>query len=867
MKRVRRAWNRLVGVFAGSRRETELASEIETHLQMQTEDNLRLGMPPAEARRQAVLKFGSVESIKEDYRDQRGLPRLETVGRDVRLALRAMRRNPGFTMAVISSLGLGIAATVAIFSVADAVLLRSLPYGDPSRLATVSIDSAMTAPLFETLRRQARSLEQAALFEDFQFDLSGVGEPERIAGARVSPQLFEMLGVAPRLGRAFTASEDRPGNQRVVLLGDTLWKTRFGGDPGVVGRTITLNGAAHTIVGVMPPGFAFPNGPELPSTVGPFPSARMWRPMALADSERTCGGCFNFAMLARLRPGVTAAQAQAEMDGIDGRVRPNRRIGITVRALDDAVTARVRPPILILFGAVTVALLISCLNVASLLLARGLRRQGEMALRISLGATRGRVMGQLLTEAMMLALLAGAVALPLAWAGMRAMVALAPAGIPRLNTVTLDGRLLAFTLGVSLASALLFGTVPALIAARRQPSDVLKDGVNRSTAARSVALRLLVVAEFALSLVLLVASVLLAASYLAAADTPLGFRPDHVLTLRTSLPGTERDDQKRVALVDRIVAGCATLPGVTAAAAVSTLPLTDESEGWGLVTEDHPDMNQYVMSRARAVTPGYFRTMGIRLLAGRDIAASDRGRVVGVVSAMAARRLWPGVANPVGRRLFGHTPMTIIGVVDDTRASGLDNEVRPYIYVPFWVFTPGSFAVTIRADGNLPALVSAVKAEVWRVVKDQPVTHVEPMSAVVADSIGSRWFQFVLMATFGVFATALAAIGIYGVLSYAVAQRAREIGIRLALGASRGGVVSVVMRQAAVLAGIGAAVGVLAAWRLAPLLRAVLYGVTALDTRVFVGAAIVLLAIASLAGLVPACRAARLDPASSLRSE
>ncbi len=467
----------------------------------------------------------------------------------------------------------------------------------------------------------------------------------------------------------------------------------------------------------------------------------------------------------------------------------------------------------------------------------------------------------------MLALVAGAAALPLAWLGIQALVALAPAGIPRLDTVTLDGRLLAFTLGVSLLSALVFGTAPALIAARRQPSDVLKDGVNRSAAAHSVALRLLVVGEFALSLVLLVASALLAASYLAVAETPLGFRPEQVLTFRTSLPPTKYDADKRAALVDRIVAGCATLPGVTNAAAVSTLPLTGESEGWGLVTEDNPDSNQYVMTRVRAVTPGYFRTLGIRLLSGRDIAETDRGREVAIVSALAAKRLWPGVADPVGRRLAGKPAITIVGVVDDTRASGLDNDVIPYLYVPFWLFSPSSFAVAIRTEGNLAALAPAAKAEVWRIDKDQPITHVEPMTAVVSDSIGSRWFQWVLMGVFGLFATTLAAVGIYGVLSYAVAQRARELGIRLALGASRGGVLGLVLRQAATLAGIGAAVGAGVAWLLVPLLRVVLFRVAPLDGRIFLGAIGVLLAIAALAGLVPACRAARLDPAASLRSE
>jgi putative ABC transport system permease protein len=394
---------------------------------------------------------------------------------------------------------------------------------------------------------------------------------------------------------------------------------------------------------------------------------------------------------------------------------------------------------------------------------------------------------------------------------------------------------------------------------------VLKDGATRTTASQSRVLQLVVVAEFALSLVLLVAAMLLARSYLAVADTPLGFHADHVLTLRTSLPDARYDDRQRAALVERIVAACRVLPGVTDAAAVSTLPLTGESEGWGLLAEGNPNTASFVMTRARAVTPGYFRTMGIQLLAGRDFDATDRGRIVGAVNATAARRLWPGVANPVGRRLRGKTPMTIVAVVADTRASGLDNEVRPYLYVPFWVFAPPSFALTIHTDRSLSTLVPAIKSIVWQVDKDQPITHVEAMNDVVFASIGSRRFPFILITTFGVFALVLAAIGMYAVLSYAVTQRTREIGIRLALGASRATVVATILRDGAVLAAVGAVVGVGVARLLVPALRALLYGVTAVDPPVFAGAVVVLLAIAFLASVVPAFRAARLDPAISLR--
>jgi putative ABC transport system permease protein len=867
MKRVRRAWSRLVAVFA-RRDDAALADEIEAHLQMQTEDNVRRGMTPGEARRQAVLKFGGVESTKERYRDQRGLPALESVGRDARHALRVMRRTPGLTAAIVLSLGLAVAATSAIFSVADAVLLRSLPYREPSRLATIAIDGAITAPLFETFRRESRAIEQAGLFDAFTFNLSGVGEPVRIPGARVSPEVFSLVGVAPQLGRWFTRAEDRPGGESVVIIGDALWRTRFGGDRGAVGRRIVVNGVPHTIVGVMPPGFAFPNGPELPATVGAFPPAQIWRPMALSDEERACAGCFNFAMLARVRPGFTANQARADLDGLLGRVRHRTGPGVTVRTLDDAVTGRVRLPIRILFGAVVIALLISCLNVANLLLARGLRRQAEVALRMSLGATRGRVVRQLLTEAVILSLAAAAAAVPMAWVATRVLVAIAPSGIPRLDAVTLDGRVLAFTLAISVLSALVFGAAPAFLTARHKPVEVLNESAGRATAARSVALRVLAVAEFGLSLVLLVAAALLARSYLAVAETPLGFRAENVLTLRTSLPDAKYDEERRAALVERIVAACASLPGVRASAAVSTLPLTGESEGWGVQAEENPSLDAYTMARARAVTPGYFRAMGIRMLFGRDFDDRDRSQRVAIVSDTAARRLWPGVTNAVGHRLRSKSPITIVGVVTDTRASGLDTEVRPYLYVPFWLFAPESFALAIRFDhGDVAALVPAVKSEIWRVDKDQPVTHVETMSEVVADSIGGRRFQFVLMTTFSVFALALAAIGIFGVLSYTVAQRTREIGIRMALGASRARVVRAVMVQAGALAASGAAVGAVAAWLLMPVLRSLLYGVTAFDLPVFTGAVLVLLAVAGMAALMPAWRAATMLPGACLRGE
>lgn len=872
MRLLRRTWKRFIGTFGGPRDDAQMADEIEAHLQMQTEDNLRLGMSPKEARRAAVLKFGGVESVKESYRDQRGLPRIETFGQDVRYAFRSMRKNPDFAAAAILSLALGIGATTAIFSVADSVLFRSLPYLQPERLATVSVDGAVSAPLYELFRREARSIERAALFTNWSFNLAGQGEPERIPAARVSAELFRLLGVMPELGRTFTADEDQTGRENVVLIGDGLWKRRFEGDPNIVGRTLILNDAPHTVIGVMPPGFQFPEGPEHHATVGPFPPAEMWRPMALVDWERTCGGCFNFGMLVRQRPGVSTRETTAELTEIllnrQGRHGSPQTSMVTVRNLQDAVIGQVRTPILILFGAVTLALLIACLNVANLLLARGLRRREEIAIRLSLGATRTRIAQQGFTEALTLAVCAAGLALPIAWASVRGLVAIAPAGIPRIATATVDARMFAFSLCLALLTAVLSGIAPAVLTARRGPGEAMKTSVRTATVAPSRLRTALVVSEFALSLVLLVGSGLLARSFLTVSHIPLGFRAENVLTMQLSLPDTRYDDRRRAALIDRLISNCSALPGVTVAAATSTLPLTGEAEGWGLLAEENPNREDYTMARTRAITPGYFRALGIRVRAGREFNDNDRGtRPVAIVSETAARRLWPGVADPVGRRLLGKPPMTVVGIVDDTHASGVDAEVRPYLYVPFWQFAPPEFAVVVRSAANPLSLVNPVKTEIWRIDKDQPVTHVAVMKQIVADSIAPRRFQATLMTLFASFAMVLAAIGVYGVLSYAVAQRTQEIGIRMALGASRWSVVAGVLKQASILAVAGAALGLIAAFRLAPLLRSLLYGVEVTDQSIFLGCAVLLVGVALVASIIPARRAARLDPIACLRYE
>jgi putative ABC transport system permease protein len=425
-----------------------------------------------------------------------------------------------------------------------------------------------------------------------------------------------------------------------------------------------------------------------------------------------------------------------------------------------------------------------------------------------------------------------------------------------------------FAVGLALLTTLLFGIAPAVLMARQPPGRAVKTSGRAATQGPSRLRTALVVAEFALSLVLLVGSGLLGKSFLSVTKIPLGFQAENVLTMRLSLPSTRYDDQRRAMLIERLITNCSTRSGVMTAAATSTLPLTGEAEGWGLLAEDNPNRDDYTMARVRAVTPGYFRTLGIRLKAGRDFDQTDRGaNPVVILSESAVRRLWPGVANPLGRRLLGKPPMTVVGVVDDTHASGIDADVRPYLYLPFWQFAPPDFAIVVRSAASPESLVKAIKSEVWRVDKDQPVTHVSLMQQLVSDSVAPRRFQAAVMTSFAAFALVLAAIGIYGVLSYSVAQRTQEIGIRVALGASRWKVIAGVLKQACILAVGGTAVGLIAAVQLTPLLRTLLYGVDATEKSVFLGCAVLLVGVAVVASVLPARRAAKLDPMMCLRYE
>ena len=752
-------------------------------------------------------------------------------------------------------------------------LSNPIAYSNPGQLVSISFDGAITAPAYEFLRNESNTIERSALFVNHAFNLGISGETERIPAARVSSDLFRVLGVHPVLGRTFTKEEDVAGNSNVVILGDAIWRQRFGADPDIINKEVLLTGVPHTIIGVMPPGFRFPDGPELPVWVGTFPPAEMWRPMALMDWERRCESCFNFMMIARLRPGVTPSGLRSELSASLEKAMKARGIsstpGLTITVLKEAVIGKVRPAIAILFGSVTLALLIVCVNIANLLLARGLKRRSEIAIRLALGATRGRIMRQLLTEASVLAIGSAVLAIPIAHAGVKGLIAIAPAGIPLMDTITIDIGILGFTFLLALVTALLFGALPAYTIARRSPGITVKSGGPTFSNVRSRLSPALVLTEFALCLVLLVASAHLASSFFVVTHVPLGFNTENILTMQIPLDGLGYNLSNIHRLAARLRKSCENIPDVLSAAAINTLPLTNQGEGHGLIAEDSPDPNRYIMLRYRTITPSYFRTVGIRLIKGREFKENESLiKPVAIISETGARQLWPDISNPIGRKIReGSIPTVVIGIVEDTHASGLDKEVLPYIYVPFTQYANTSFALVVRTAADPAIIAAAVKREIRRIDKNLPVSKISTMQQLVSDSISSRRFQTILMELFAGFALILVLIGLYGVMSYSVTQRTNEIGIRIALGSSRTGILARVMREAMILALSGIILGLLAAFFLIPLLRNLLFGVSAGELLIFAGCSVLLVMVAAAASLIPALRAASVDPVISLRYE
>ena len=883
MARLRVLLSRLLAPLTRRRWETQLDDELATHLDLETDHLIRQGLAPAEARREARRRLGNVPVTRERYRDQKGLPVLDALAQDIRYSLRLLVKDRAFTAVAVATLALGIGANTAIFSVVNGVLLDPLPYPDSDRIVTVWEDfSAVGGPEREWVEvpnyvewKQATDVfETLALYTFGPVNLTGQGDPQQIASARVSHDFFDTFGVAPTAGRGFTEAEDRPGGPAVAVISDAFHQRTFAGAADatdVVGRILTINGEPVEIIGVLPAGFE----PPL------LPPADIWLPVAV-DATTAGRGNFFVQGVGRLAEGATVERARARLDAMMARIGqafPENR-GVTTRVIPllDLITTPVRAGLWVLLGLVALVLLIACANIANLMLSRGATRRREFAVRAAVGAGRGRLVRQLLTESVVLSAMGGAAGIALAHWGTQALIAQAPAGAaPRLDNVGIDLTVLGFTLALAVLAGVAFGLAPAIQARRRDVVGALKDG-GRGTDDGATAGRLrgmLVAGQVALALCLLIAAGLTVRSFVTLLSVDPGFSPDGLTTAFVRIPPDQAAGAAELVLfMDELLARVAAHDGVEAVAAVSVLPFSGTDSDTGFTIEGRPDLDvpgQEPTAWYRRVTPSYFGTMGIEVVDGREFTADDRASSAPVVmvSEATAARFWPG-ERAVGKRIrFGpESPWaTIVGVVRGVRYQGLDSDPRPELYLPFDQRPGRAMTVVVRTALAAGAIADMLRADLREVNAGVPLSNVGAMSDLVAASTASPRFFRDLTSIFGALALALAAVGLYGVMSYTVSRRTTEMGVRLALGASRGNVLSLIVSQGLVLTLAGLAIGFGVALWAAGLLDSLLFGIGARDVPTFAGAAAVLVGVALVACLIPAFRATRIDPIRALRVE
>jgi putative ABC transport system permease protein len=803
--------------------------------------------------------------------------------------LRMLRKDPGFSAVAIATLALAIGANTAVFSLVDGVILRPLGYRDAARLYDIHEvvpKFAHLAPLipvnamhFLEWRKNAHSFDQMALIGGMNLNLTGSGEPERIAAARVSPSLFPMLGVQAQLGRTFADDEDDPGRDDVVVLSNELWQQRFGGDPSMVGRKIQLNSRAYQVIGVLPADFHFPKLSHLFAMTLDDERPLLWKPFALHKDEMDDMGDFNYVCIARLRPGATPGQAKAELNalqaGIASRLKDKVELQAEIVGLQAQITERSRGGLELMLAAVGAVLLIACVNIANLLLARAMGRRREMAVRTALGAGAGRLVRQMLAESVLLAVAGGVLGMAIAWAAVRLLVASAPLDIPRIDEVHPDLRLLAFNFVISTAAGLLFGWLPAWRFARADPLEAMKSGSRGSTAARSSGRvrNLLVGVEVGLSALCLIAGGLLLNSFVRLLRVDKGFDAERVLTVNLNLQGAKYPDlQKRDVFQYAVLERVRSMPGVVSAGVSNQLPLAGEGnnnlvapEGSNLPVMDRP------LSDLRHVNPDYFGTLGIPLRNGRLFQESDRGHLVALVSTVTANRIWPG-KDPVGKRFLmgGGTNgpwIEVLGVVGDIHGVSLSRAPSNTIYLPYWQRSYGGISLVLRTSLTAATAAPMLRAAIHDVDPDLPVPAIRTMDALVDASVAQRRFQMTLVLLFAAAALLLASLGIYGVVSYSVGQRTSEMGIRMALGAQPSRIRGLVLWQGLAPVAAGLAAGIAASVALGRLLGTLLFGVRAGDPATIGGVSGLLILVAAAATYIPARRATRVDPAIALRDE
>ncbi|HEY4319574.1 MAG TPA: ABC transporter permease [Gemmatimonadales bacterium] len=815
---------------------------------------------------------------------------VDAILQDARYACRRLRQAPGFTLVVVLTLALGIGANSAIFSVVNTVLLAPLPYRDPGRLVTIyhyypvqQMQAPVSAPGYQDYRDRTHSFASVAVESGWRANITGAGEPQALVGKKVTGSFFTTLGVTPLLGRALLP-DDEAVHGHVVVISDGLWLRDFGGEPGVIGRTATLNGEGYQIVGVMPASF-----------VDPWTTtAEVWAPMSLTPAQLSTNNYTNeyLNLTARLKPGVPVSTAAAEMTAFASQLKRAAPANFSadwtlqVVSMADVQTGKIRPALLLLLGAVGFVLLIACANVANLLLARAASRTREVAVRTALGARPRDLVRQLLVESLILSLVGAAVGLVIAYASVKALVTAGPANIPRVGEIAIDGRVALFTLAIALMTGAVFGLVPAAQLWRTNLQGALKDGSRGGTHDRAGqrVRKSLVVAEVALALTLLTGGGLLLKSFAKLAQVSPGFTSYHVLTFGVALPAARyRSDTTSIAFWDALLPALSRVPGVESAGATSVVPFGGNWATTSYNVEGYtpPPHANGPWGDVRLITPGFLHAMEIPLLKGRQFAASDdaHGSLVAVVDQEFVKHYLPAGANPIGHRLFfGNFPadsttqyITIVGVVAHTKHESLDAAPRPQLYTPVAQSlgnnAPNRLDVVVRTTGDPLAVVPALRAAVHALDRDLPISKVATLDDLIAQSMAQRRLSALLLGIFSGLALLLASLGLYGVMAYAVAQRTREMGVRVALGASRQNVLGLVVRQGMALAAIGTVIGLVGALAVTRLLGTQLYDVSPTDPATFAGVTLLLVVVAIVATLVPALRATRVDPVIALRQE
>ena len=858
--------------------DQELDDELRFHLEREMEQNVRNGMSPEEAHYAAMKSFGSLGRSKEECRSARGVGLMENMLRDITYSLRVLLKNYAFTIVVVLTLALGIGANTAIFSFANGILLRPLPYPQSDRLAQINETApkqglpimSVSYPNFLDWREQNSVFEGiATYFGTNRFSMNADGQPTDIRGARISYGVFEVLRVAPLMGRTFTLNEDRPNDDAVVILSYDLWQRNFGADQNILGKKLTISGRARTVVGVMPPGFKFPDIAEL------------WVPLALTPElfTRTDHGLY---AIGRLKDGVNIAQAQTQMTNIASRIEDqnpvtNEGLGVKVTSLHELLTGDYREALLVLLGVVGCVLLVACVNVANLMLARATSRQKEFALRAALGASRWRIMRQLLFESLLLSVIGGTLGFLVSLWALRLLLRSIPINLPFWMNFGIDLRVLGFTAAITLLTGLVFGTVPALQSSRVDLNDNLKEGGRGNSGMRNRARSLLVVAEIAMSLVLLVGAGLMIRSFLNLRNVNLGLNTKNVLTAGVNLPRAKyTEESQRASFMKQLLERVRTIPGVEDASATATLPLTGDDWGRSLTVEGYPvlSVGQAPSIQHTVVTPGYFRTMGIPLLAGRDFNDHDAGDSpnVTIIEERLARQYWPN-ESPIGKRVrFGppedNEPWhTIVGVVATIRDQVVQEETKPSVYLPHQKIPVWGMSLVVKTSANRGDVIAGIRRELGQLDPDLPLIEATTMDDVVAESIWQPRLYAALFTVFAVGALALALIGIYGVMAFLVQTRTHEIGIRMALGATARDVFKLIVGRGMKLTAVGVVIGIGGAVALTRLMHSLLFKTSATDPFTFVVIALLLAIAAFFACYIPARRAARVDPLVALRYE